>query len=83
MKDKHKSYKAFCALSGKQVKRSLEIDAAAGSLKPGALDSLIPRLGANLFPWKNFEIYIKNMVLMDPRGNKGTKYKLSDKTELC
>ena len=25
-------------------------------------------------------VYIKNIVLIDPRGNKGTKYKLSQKT---
>ena len=66
MKDKHKSYKAFCALSGKQVKRSLEIDAAAGSLKPGALDSLIPRLESKPLPIKNFDIV--KIGPMDARG---------------
>ena len=66
MKDKHKSYKAFCALRGKQVKHSLEIDAAAGSLKPGALDSLIPRLESKPLPIKNFDIV--KIGPMDARG---------------
>ena len=31
----------------------------------------------------NDDFYIKNMVLMDPRGNKGTKPNLSETTCLC
>ena len=51
--------------------------------KPGAPDSLTPRLESKPLPPEEFWCIIKNMVLIDPRGNKGTKYKLSEKTCLC
>ena len=51
----------------------LETDASAGSKKPGALDFLIPRLESKPLPLEEFWCIFKNMVLMDPRGNKGTK----------
>ena len=61
----------------------LETDAAAGSTSLELQTPWPQGLRANLFPQKNFDVYIKNMVLIDPRGNKGTKYKLSEKTYLC
>ena len=44
----------FLCLSGKQAKHSFETDAAAGSKKPGALDSLIPRLESKPLPLEEF-----------------------------
>ena len=67
--------------SGKNT--HLETDAAAGSTSLVLQTPKSQGLRANLFPQKNFDVYIKNMVLIDPRGNKETKYKLSDKTYLC
>ena len=75
--------KLFWAWAESRWKCSLETGAAAFST---GLELQTPRsqgLRANLFPQKNFDVYIKNMVLIDPRGNKGTKYKLSEKTCLC
>ena len=39
---------------------------------------MIPRLESKPLPPVEFDIYIKDKVLIDPRGNKGTKYKLSE-----
>ena len=61
-------HKAFYAKSRKQVKSSLETNAAAGSKKPEALDSLIPRLKSKHLPPEEFWYIIKNKVHMDPRG---------------
>ena len=51
--------------------------------KPGALDSVIPRLESKTLLPEEFLCYIKNMVLMDPRRNKGTTHKLSEIDFVC
>ena len=40
--------------------------------KSGASNSIIPRLQNKPLPPKEFLYIIKNMVLLDPRGDKGT-----------
>ena len=62
---------SFLCLSGKQVKRSLETDAAAGSTSLELQTPWPQGLRANLFPQKNFDVYIKNMVLWTPGEIKG------------
>ena len=68
--DKHKRnlrvldhHKAFCALSWMQVKRYLETDASIGSLKPGALHSLIPELKSKPLPPEIILIICQNRSL--------------------
>ncbi len=95
MKDKtQKNYrlldfhKAFCAKSGKQAKRSLETDAAAGSASLELQTPWPQGLRANLFPWKNFDALSKTWSLWTPGEIKGPN-RLSEKTvcverqELC
>ena len=62
--------------SGKNT--HLETDAAAGSTSLVLQTPKSQGLRANLFPQKNFDVNIKNIILIDPRRNKGTKYKLSE-----
>ena len=55
----------------------METHTTTGFLHPGALDSLIPRLESKPLLPEEFSCYIKNMVSVDPRGNKGTTRKPS------
>ena len=48
--------------------------------KPRAPDSLTPRLESKPLPPEEFWCLHQKHGLMNPRGNKGTKYKLSEKT---
>ena len=62
---------SFQGLSGKEAKCSLETDAAAGSTSLELQTPWPQGLRANLFPQKNFDVYIKNMVLWTPGEIKG------------
>ena len=79
IKDKHKRSIDYLNATKLSVPRTesrrntlSETDAAAGSKKPGASDSLIPGLRINIFPQKNFDISSKARSLWRSL-NKGTK----------
>ena len=73
----------FLDLSRKQVETLFRGWCYSRLYKPEASDSLIQRLESKPLPPEEFWCLHQKHGLMNPRGNKGTKYKLSEKTCLC